>query len=109
VTDSAPTQSQLRIYRLKPDTLPRFLDVWRTDVLPLRRRHGFEVRGAWYSEASNEFVWMLSYAGLDGFAAADARYYASPERQALPPARDPAQFIASRELRILVDVPVPVS
>jgi hypothetical protein len=95
---------QLRIYRLHPGALPAFLDVWHHDVVPLRRKCGFEVVGAWQDAAHDEFVWMISYDGPDGIAAADARYYVSPERRAVPPARDPAQFIASRELRVLTAV-----
>jgi len=36
-------QTQVRIYRIKPGELDRFVEEWRTHVVPLRRRFGFEV------------------------------------------------------------------
>ena len=51
--------------------------------------------GAWVADDKDEFVWILSYDGPDGFDAADARYYASPARAALDP--DPAQWFETVE------------
>ena len=51
--------------------------------------------GAWSIEESNEFVWVISYDRSEGFAAADAAYYASEERRRLSP--DPAEHIVSSD------------
>jgi hypothetical protein len=83
---------QVRIYEAKAGELERFVEEWQATVRPLRERFGFRVLGAWASEARRLFVWVLGYEGPDGFASADARYYASPERAALDP--DPARLLA---------------
>ena len=51
--------------------------------------------GAWSIEESNEFVWVISYDRSEGFAAADAAYYASEERRHLSP--DPSEHIVSSD------------
>jgi len=82
---------QVRIYRVRDGELSRFVEEWRTNVRPLRERLGFRVLAAWASEEDDRFVWILAYDGENGFAAADARYYGSPERAALDP--DPARLL----------------
>ena len=89
---------QLRTYRLKPGRLDDFLELWRDHVVAAREAHGFEVVGAWVDRDGDEFTWVVRHTGPEGFAAADERYYASPERAALP--WDPKDAIASAELRM---------
>ena len=89
----------LRIYTIKPGELDDWVDEWRAHVLPLRRRLGFEVLGAWVSEEESAFAWLLGYDGPEGLAAANVAYYDSPERAALDP--DPARHIAeARQLPV---------
>lgn len=83
---------QLRLYTINRGRLDDFVTAWRTGLLPLRQRFGFRIDGAWVIRERNEFVWILSYDGPQSWEAADAAYYASPERAALAP--DPAQWIA---------------
>lgn len=90
---------QLRIYKLHPGALDDFLEVWRSQVVPLRRRMGFEVRAAWTKPEDDRFVWVVGYEGEDGFEAAEQRYYASPERDAISP--NPSSFVASAETMLL--------
>jgi hypothetical protein len=85
---------QLRIYTIKPGEMATWMDEWRRLIAPLRRRHGFEVLGAWTIE-SEKFVWILRYAGAKTWKEADAAYYAAPERTAMQP--DPARHIAKAE------------
>jgi hypothetical protein len=92
---------QLRIYEIEPGNIETWIDEWRTHVAPLRRRHGFRVLGPWVGAAT--FVWLLGYDGDDGFAAADSRYYDSPERRSIEP--DPARHILSSQTRMLRGVP----
>jgi hypothetical protein len=91
---------QLRIYTIAEGELADFVEEWRAHIAPLRRRLGFRVLGPWVD--GDTFIWLLGYDGEDGFAAADARYYASPERTSLSP--DPARHIAHTEHRPLRDV-----
>jgi NIPSNAP len=84
---------ELRRHRIKPGHLEEFLDAWLGGVVALRRRFGFVFGGAWIVEDTGELVWILGYDGLDGFDAADERYYSSAERAALDP--DPAQWLES--------------
>jgi hypothetical protein len=87
--------SQLRIYKVKEGRMAEFLEGWTNGVLPLRRKFGFRVDGAWTIVEENKFVWIMSYDGPEGFAARDKVYYDSPERHALRP--DPAPLIEHAE------------
>jgi NIPSNAP len=89
----------LRIYTIKPGEMDEWVEEWRAHVLPLRRALGFTVLGAWVGDDDDTFTWLLGYDGPDGIEAANAAYYASPERAALAP--DPARHIAeARQLNV---------
>ena len=79
---------QIRRYRIAAGKLDEFVAAWTSGVVPLRERFGFHFHGAWAIPETSEFIWVISYDGADGFAAADVRYYESYERQSLSP--DPA-------------------
>jgi hypothetical protein len=82
------------MYTIKPGEMAAWLEEWRRLIAPLRRRHGFEVLGAWTIDP-DRFVWILRYAGSKTWQEADAAYYAAPERTAMQP--DPARHIAESE------------
>jgi NIPSNAP len=86
---------ELRMYRIEIGELDRWLDEWRATVKPLRESAGFDVLGPWVGE-DGLFVWMI---GHDDLEAADAAYYASPERGALDP--DPARLVAEAQTFLL--------
>jgi hypothetical protein len=86
---------QLRMYVIKPGEMNDWVDEWNTQLVPLRRRYGFEVLGAWKTDGDDRFVWILHYSGPKSWAEAEADYYGSPERKAISP--DPARHIASQE------------
>lgn len=94
---------QLRTYTIKPGEMAAWLEEWGRLIAPLRRRHGFEIVGAWTTEA-DQFIWILRYAGSKTWAEADAAYYASPERTAMQP--DPARHIAKSEHWLMSPVTV---
>jgi hypothetical protein len=94
-TTGVASGSQLRVFTINRGQMDRFLDAWVRGVPPLRLKHGFRIDGAWVVPERNEFLWVLSYDGPEGFAAKDSAYYASAERGALNP--DPVQFIARAE------------
>jgi len=84
--------TQLRDYRIAAGELDRFVAEWRSHLAPLRRASGFEIAGAWTVPDQDRFVWLLVHPdGWDAFEAADARYFASPERRGFEP--DPARLI----------------
>jgi NIPSNAP len=85
---------QLRMYTIKPGEMAAWLEEWGRLIAPLRRRNGFEIVGAWTTEA-DQFIWILRYSGSKTWEEADAAYYASPERTAMQP--DPARHIAKTE------------
>ena len=93
---------QLRHYRIRAGEMDAFIDEWRRRVYPLRRKFGFTFVGAWRVDGADEFVWIIGYGGADGFAAADARYYASPERKRMDP--DPARHIEAPITRAMTSV-----
>jgi len=88
---------QLRDYTIEEGRLDEFVREWQEHVLPLRVAMGFGVVGPWVVRDESRFVWIV---GFDGdLAAANAAYYASPERAAIEP--DPARLVAAaRETRL---------
>jgi hypothetical protein len=95
--------SQLRLYQVKDGEMDSFIEEWRTTVVPLRRKFGFKVEGAWTSPKDNAFIWIITYDGPEGFEARDAAYYASPERKAISP--DPARHLNRIDARLMTSVP----
>jgi NIPSNAP len=98
------TEYQLRIYHIKPGTMAEFVEGWRKHIIPVREKYGFKVLYAFSNTEASEFVWLVSHDSPDGYAAADAVYYQSPERNNL--SWDPKQYIENIELRILQSIPV---
>ena len=80
---------QLRFYTVRRGALDDFVREWTEHVRPLRLAHGFSVLGPWVVEDENAFVWIVGHDG--DFDAADAAYYASPQRKALDP--DPVRHL----------------
>jgi hypothetical protein len=64
---------------------------WKAHIVPLREEAGFRVIGAWVDAQDDRFVWLIGYAGAEGFQAADDRYYASQQRRGIEP--DPAGLV----------------
>jgi len=89
------TTYQLRIYTVKPGEMAEWLAEWSDKIVPLRRRLGFEIVGAWTIDETNRFVWIISHPGPQAWEDVDHAYYSSPERNALDP--DPARHLASTE------------
>lgn len=86
---------QLRMYRVQPGRMDDWVAEFRAHVRPLRESMGFTVLGPWVGE-DERFVWLI---GHDDLEAADASYYASPERVALDP--DPARQLAGVQTFVL--------
>lgn len=84
-------QIQLREYRIRHGQMDAWIAGWRSHIVPLRKEAGFRLIGAWVDVDDNRFVWLIGYAGAEGFQAADDRYYASQRRGAVQP--DPAELI----------------
>ncbi|MFQ5966560.1 MAG: NIPSNAP family protein [Acidimicrobiia bacterium] len=82
---------QLRRYQIEAGKMSEFVEAWTDGVVPLRKKFGFEFRGAWVIEETDEFVWIIGHDHPKGFEAADREYYGSPERAELSP--DPAQYV----------------
>ncbi len=87
--------SQLRIYTINRGELAQFAEEWRARVRPLREALGFRVLGAWTCEDTNQFIWLMGYAGPESWEKQDRAYYDSAERKAMQP--DPARHIARVE------------
>lgn len=86
--------SQIHVYTINRGALDAFAAEWRDKIKPLRIKFGFEVLGGWKVEATNQFVWFLSYEGAD-WDARNQAFYQSAERRSLDP--DPARHIARVE------------
>ena len=87
--------AQLRIYTINRGELQAFAAEWRDKIKPLRLRLGFQVPLAWTVEATNQFVWLMTYDGADDWESLDRAYFKSDERRAMQP--DPARHIARME------------
>src|SRR5215471_4243747 len=93
---------QLRDYDVRPGEFDEFVAEWAANIVPLRRRFGFEVLGAWTNAERSRFVWMLA---REDFEAADREYYASPERAHLTP--DITRHLTRIDTTLLDAVAVP--
>jgi hypothetical protein len=88
--------TQLRRYEINPGEMEEFLAAWR-GIVPIREHFGFHVEFAYVDPETNQFVWAISHDG--DFAAAEADYYASPDRADI--ARNPADHIAVMHLSMV--------
>lgn len=86
---------QLRIYTINRGALKEFAAEWEEKLVPIRRKVGFQVLGAWTVEATNQFVWLMDYDGPEAWEVKDREYFQSDERRALDP--NPARLIARME------------
>ena len=93
---------QLRHYRLAPGSKEQFVEEWRQTVVPLRLELGFGILGAWEMTGEDEFAWVVSYAGEDGYAAAEERYQQVRAERAIDP--DPKRHVVESTLRIMRSV-----
>lgn len=78
-----PKTTQLRTYTVRDGLLDEWIERWRSDIVPLRLKLGFEIGGAWVNRERNQFVWLISYEGPETFVERNALYWASPERKAM--------------------------
>lgn len=93
---------QLRDYDVKPGAFDQFIAEWASNIVPLRRRFGFQVMGAWTTAERTRFVWVLAREDLE---AADREYHASPERTNLRP--DITRHLSRIDTTLMRGVPVP--
>jgi hypothetical protein len=89
-------ETQLRDYRIQPGHMDDWITGWKGGIVPLRKREGFQIVGAWVDRLHDRFVWLVGYSGADGFETAEARYHALPERLSQQP--NPSDFIESATL-----------
>lgn len=89
--------TQLRIYTVREGLLDEWAAKWRELIVPLRLEFGFEIHGAWLDREKNQFVWVLSYEGPEGFAERNAQYWASPKRERM--GLDPKDYLLETEKR----------
>ena len=83
------------MYTINKGQLHQFAEEWHEMVLPLRVEHGFKIEAAWTIEATNQFVWLISYEGAESWQAKEEAYYSSVERRSMEP--NPARLIARPE------------
>jgi hypothetical protein len=91
---------QLRDYRIKPGQMDVWIARWKSGVVPVRQEFGFEILSAWVDREHDRFVWLIGYSGIDGFDAANSRYYASERRTSLRP--EPSELIEEAS-KVMVD------
>ncbi|MFE9192749.1 NIPSNAP family containing protein [Micromonospora sp. NPDC007208] len=89
--------TQLRIYTVRPGRLDAWVAAWRTLVVPLRQRFGFEISGSWVDVERQQHIWLVSHPGPQSFEEANVDYWRSPERIAM--GLDPHDYLLSEEIR----------
>ncbi|WP_433132672.1 NIPSNAP family containing protein [Micromonospora sp. CA-240977] len=94
--------TQLRIYTVRSGRLDEWVAGWRTLVVPLRRRFGFEISGSWVDVERQQHIWLVSHPGPQSFEEANADYWRSPERIAM--GLDPHDYLLSEEIRAVEPV-----
>lgn len=82
---------ELRDYRIRHGQMDAWIAGWKSGVVPLREKAGFQIMGAWVDRKNDRFVWLIGYGGAGRFETANNRYYDSDERASLHP--DPAELI----------------
>ncbi|MFJ8696718.1 NIPSNAP family protein [Streptomyces roseolilacinus] len=92
-----PRTTQLRTYTVREGLLDEWVERWRSDIVPLRLKLGFEIGGAWVDRERGQFVWLISYEGPETFEERNAVYWASPEREAM--ALDPDDYLVRTDDR----------
>jgi len=92
-------RSQLRIYTLRPAVAHEWVRLFRQHLVPLREQHGFSVDCAYLAEDGGRFTWVTSHDCPDGWEAAEAAYYASPERSAIP--FSPGDYIEAHDVSMV--------
>lgn len=97
--------TQVRIYRIHAGRMDEWIAGWRESIVPLRRKFGFEVIGAWVNRESDRFVWVLGLPASEDWDSRDRAYYGSEERRALRP--DPADCVAEDDTFIVEAVSFP--
>jgi hypothetical protein len=83
--------TELREYRVREGAMDDFVQVFTEQVVPLRRRFGFIVEGAWRDDQASRFVWVVSHPAPDGWEAAMAPYLETRAAEVNP---DPGSFLA---------------
>lgn len=96
---------QLRTYTLHPDTMHEFVQLFRTQIAPLRQKIGFSIPAAWIIRETNQFFWLMTYDGPEDWAAMDQKYFEAPERARMNP--NPTALIAKIEQIFVENVPNP--
>ena len=66
------------------------------------QQEGFTIVGARVDRAHDQFLWLVSYSGADGFDSAKARYHALPDRLAQHP--NPSNFVETATLDMVEDL-----
>lgn len=97
-----PKTTQLRTYTVREGLLDEWVERWRKQIVPLRLELGFEIGGAWVDRERNQFVWLISYSGLESFAEANARYWSAPKRKQMD--LDPEDYLLNTEDRVVESV-----
>ncbi|MFI0369324.1 hypothetical protein ACH35V_15690 [Actinomadura sp. 1N219] len=92
-------QTRLRIYTLREGKGDEFVQRWTETLVPLRRKLGFEVLGAWRVPDRREFVWIVGWPGEGSYDDAERAYYESPLRKEIPWRAE--DFIEAADIRTI--------
>ncbi len=70
---------QLRTYTVNRGMMDQWVQHFNDIIVPLQRKYGMPVEGAWVNEDQNQFVWIRSFQDASEVESKEAAFYASPE------------------------------
>jgi hypothetical protein len=92
--------TELREYLVREGAMDEFVQVFNEQVVPLRRRFGFIVEGAWRDDKASRFVWVVSHPAPEGWEAALAPYLETRATEVDP---DPGSFLTEVKTSFVAD------
>lgn len=75
--------TELRTYTINRGAMDEFVGTFNDTLMPLYKRLGIYVIGAWVNRAQNEFVWMRVYDDEADREAKNKAFQTSPEQVAM--------------------------
>ncbi len=92
--------SQLRIYKIKPGQMDKWLRFFNQKVVPMHRKFGIPARIGWVNAVDSEFIWVRDFADGEPVEAQENRYMTSEERRRVI-GDEPKTYIESAVVRLV--------
>ena len=96
---------QLRIYTVNRGMMDEWVSHFNQVLVPVLEKVGMKIKSQWVSEDKSQFIWIRTFADADDMKALEAKFYASPEWDAV---KDKARtYLARVETQLMEPVQMP--